>query len=130
MLKEFCAKVLPAAGRQCRLVQTTAENLVCKSCKTLSRFSWEEKRIEQQIKSVNIHDKSFKKYSTYPAGTWDVDISILDALKNPIYPKKDKKQWPASKEKFDIEFVKHFYPNKVLWLTTGQWCLKDSSEHV
>ena len=25
MLKEFCAKVLPAAGRQCRLVQTTAE---------------------------------------------------------------------------------------------------------
>ena len=28
------------------------------------------------------------------------------------------------------EFVKHFYPNKVLWLTTGQWCLKDSSEHV
>ena len=101
----FCSKVLPAAGTQGRLVQTTAENLVCKSCKTSSRFSWGEKRIERQIKSVNIHDKSFKKYSTYPAGTWDVDISVLDALKNLIYSKKkDKTVAGVEREIWHVEF--------------------------
>jgi hypothetical protein len=65
-------------------------------------FCEKEKEIERQIKSVFFHDKSFKKYSTYPAGTQDVAISVLDALKNLIYSKKKTKQWPASKEKFDI----------------------------
>ena len=60
------------------------------------------------MKSVNVHDKSFNKYSTYLAGTQDVAKFVLDALKNLIYPKQDKKQWPASKEKFDTEFVPHF----------------------
>ena len=98
----FCSKVLPAAGRQCRLVQTTAENHV-------REISSREKKIRLQIISViysNVHHKNFKKYSTYPAGSQAKAMYAFCALKNLIYPNRCDFKRPVLLEVGRVKNVK------------------------